>query len=197
MQTMVEAQSHLIRTAQQLLQEHADEHTQGIVEASIFASGKYVLVSHAPGGLKNTPTKLDLNWKGPYVIVRNEGDSYFVRNLITSRIAKVHITRLKEFRYNPDHTSPLDIARRDNEEFFVEEILEHRGDFKQKRNLTFKVRWLGYGPEADTWEPWSGLRDVLALHRYLHRIKMDKFIPKEHVKEQYLTPDDSDVIDLI
>jgi transposase InsO family protein len=197
MKTLVDAQSQLIRTAQRLLQEHADSHTDGLIEVQAFAPGKYVLVSHAPGGLKNTPTKLDLNWKGPYVIVRNEGDSYFIRNLVTSRIAKVHVTRLKEFRYDPNQTSPLDIARRDFEEFFVEEVLEHRGDFKQKRQLTFKVRWLGYGPEADTWEPWSGLKDVLALHRYLHKIKMDKYIPKEHVRDQYLTPDVNDVVDLI
>jgi hypothetical protein len=111
-------------------------------------------------------------------------------------MAKVHVTRLKEFHSTPN-SSPLDIARRDFEEFFVEEVLEHRGDFKYKSGLTFKVRWLGFGPEDDTWEPWSGLREVLALHRYLNKIKMDKHIPKEFRRTQYLTPEDDDVLDLI
>jgi hypothetical protein len=39
----------------------------------------------------------------------------------------------------------------------VEEVLEHRGS---GRNMKFLVRWKGYGPEHNTWEPLRHLKNA-------------------------------------
>ena len=39
---------------------------------------------------------------------------------------------------------PEDIARRDYKVYFIEEILEHRGNLKKKTEIESVVRWLGF-----------------------------------------------------
>ena len=57
------------------------------------------------------------------------------------------------------------------EEFVVEKILDSKGPTCAKR---FKIRWLGYGEEADTWEPRSNIHPELIRefelesNRYVH-----------------------------
>jgi hypothetical protein len=72
---------------------------------------------------------------------------------------------------------PLDIARRDYLEYFVEEILEHRGNPKKVSTLQFLVKWLNYTEDYNTWEPWANLRLVGPLHKYLRANQMEKLIP--------------------
>ena len=84
---------------------------------------------------------------------------------------------MRIFRFDPLAVNPLDIARRDNSEFFVEKIIQHEGDFRKVLTLTFKVRWLHYTDEYDTWEPWKNLRHAAPLHEYLRSIGKAKLIP--------------------
>jgi hypothetical protein len=44
---------------------------------------------------------------------------------------------MKPFLYDPAVTSPLGVARRDYMEFFVESIVDHRGNNKKKTELEF------------------------------------------------------------
>jgi hypothetical protein len=39
------------------------------------------------------------------------------------------------------------------------------------------VSWLGFAPENNTWEPYSGIRDTAQLHRYLTEFKLTQLIP--------------------
>ena len=70
---------------------------------------------------------------------------------------------MKEFRYDLSEVDPVDVARRDHMEFFVESIIDHR-DVKLRSTAQFLVKLKDYPPSSNSWEPYSSLRDVEALH---------------------------------
>jgi hypothetical protein len=60
------------------------------------------------------------------------------------------------------------------DEFVVEKILDMKGNgHRSKKHLEFKVRWAGYGPQDDTWEPWDFVKynDQLQLYLYNYHDK--------------------------
>jgi hypothetical protein len=86
---------------------------------------------------------------------------------------------MHQFHFDPDRTNPQEVAAHDEDEFIVEAILSHEGDFKKKSTLWFTVRWLGYGPEFDSREPWKNVMHVDKLHDYLRSQGQAKLIPKQ------------------
>ena len=59
----------------------------------------------------------------------NKLDSiYTIQDLVDGKIITTHITNLREFHYDPARTDPKDVAVQNKGEFFIETILEHRGD---------------------------------------------------------------------
>jgi Chromo (CHRromatin Organisation MOdifier) domain len=65
--------------------------------------------------------------------------------------------------------NPLDVARRDHIEHFVEEILSRHGPH-QRSKIEFLVKWLNYPECESSWEPYAILRDVDKLNVYLRQI---------------------------
>jgi hypothetical protein len=58
--------------------------------------------------------------------------------------------------------------------------------------MEFLVRWKGFGPEADSWEPYSGIRDTAAIHTYLLAQPTQGFlrmIPRNFFKDGAYSPD--------
>ena len=47
-----------------------------------------------------------------------------------------------------------------------------------KTQWSFRVRWQGYDESCDEWLDWNQLKHVEALHKYLRRNNLAKFIPK-------------------
>jgi hypothetical protein len=86
---------------------------------------------------------------------------------------------MKPFRFDPLMTNPVDIARKDYLEFFIEEILEMKGDKKRVSTFSFLVKWLGYDEIYNSWEPWKNIRDTDKVHDYLTANNMANFIPKK------------------
>jgi hypothetical protein len=78
------------------------------------------------------------------------------------------------FKHNPLKTDPLDVARRDYLEFFVEEVLDMTGDIKKVRSVKFLVEWLGFDSESKSWEPWKNVRDTEQVHVYLRANNLRK-----------------------
>jgi hypothetical protein len=62
-------------------------------------------------------------------------------------------------RAQPPHPTLVD----GEEEFIIDHIVDHRA---KGRTHEYLVRWLGYGPEHNTWEPQKALSDTEAFERY-------------------------------
>jgi hypothetical protein len=129
---------------------------------------------------KGPPNKLMSNFKGPMQIVSNVGNIYTVKNLLTEKNEKCHITQLKKFYYQPGQIDPKQIAMKTKQEHLVEKIIAHSGNKNSKTEMEFKVRWFGEPEENDLWLPWKELKDNSALHNYLSEHRMKALIPYNH-----------------
>jgi hypothetical protein len=100
------------------------------------------------------------------------------------------VSQLTPFVYDEQRSSPAEAATADRREFFVERIMGHTGSPKKKLDMQFHVRWVGYEPEADTWEPYKNVRTTSALHQYLIDNRLDKLI-KPRFRLQHQPPAES------
>jgi Chromo (CHRromatin Organisation MOdifier) domain len=115
-------------------------------------------------------------WFGPMKVISNLLSEYVLLDLVTKKEKNIHVKRIKQFHFSPT-ADPLDIARRDYLEFFVEEILAHRGNVKKVSTLQFFVKWQGYPDSSNSWESWANLRLVTPLHEYLRSHQLSRLIP--------------------
>ncbi|CAN4110242.1 unnamed protein product [Withania somnifera] len=138
---------------------------------------KKLLDLYSGCGAMSTGLCLGANSKGvKLVTVRNEYASDFLSllkewvqlcvscSLLKSSFpAHPHLKATDEVEEEEDDGEDEDTGDdQEGEVFEVEELLEVcYGDPKElnKPGLYFKVRWRGYGPEEDTWEPIDGLSD--------------------------------------
>lgn len=105
---------------------------------------------------------------------------YTLRNLVTNKDEKVHVSRIRHFQYDPARTDPVQVALRDRNEFIIESVLQHNGHINDKSQLQFLVKWLGYDDAENTWEPWKELRGNSVLHEYLRENNLARLIPKSY-----------------
>jgi hypothetical protein len=128
--------------------------------------GDYVLASYPD----NPPTKLAPLYRGPMIVlekIRNEG--YICQDIISQHQLQISKDRIKRFK-TPPHISQTELqnlAAADHDEFVVDEILDMQGDPKKKKTLNFLVKWKGCDNDDNTWEPYSNVRDLIALRNYL------------------------------
>ena len=94
-------------------------------------------------------------------------NTYEIQDLVTQEIQKVHVDRLKAYHHDLVD-SDLDVATLDDELYIVDQILEHSGSWSARTKMKFKVRWRDYGTDADTWEPYSHVKNLEALKFYMH-----------------------------
>ena len=174
---MLERQSTLIKVAQETQREFDSYHmSQNDPDLSDYPVNSYVLWANPAGGRNKTQTKL----QGPYQVVKRTDDDVTIQDLLSDKQYTTHISNLREFLYDPDRTDPKEVAMHSSEEYIIERILEHSGDRNRRSTLQFKVRWLGFSPEHDTWEPYKYLRDTEPLHDYLRANRMTSLIPAKY-----------------
>ena len=53
-------------------------------------------------------------------------------DLITLKVKEFYVLDMKPFVFDAALTDPLDVARRNNMEYFIDKIFEHRGNLKKK-----------------------------------------------------------------
>jgi hypothetical protein len=90
----------------------------------------------------------------------------------------VNVKRLKEFLLDDD-IDPQQVANKATQRDIVERIVSHTGNAKYRKKMKFEVKWLGYGPEENTMEPWtSELWNLEVMHEYLRANKLkQRLIP--------------------
>jgi transposase InsO family protein len=142
-----------------------------------YAPGTFVLVKYREGA---PPTRLHTVLKGPLRVIGGKNPVFSLLNLITNKSKDYHVSDIKPFLFDPLHTVPLDVARKDYLEFFIEAILKHSGNKSSKKtNLRFYIKWLGYDDDRNSWEPYSNIRDTSQCHEYLKSHHMSNHIPKK------------------
>jgi hypothetical protein len=174
---MTAQQSILLKAAQKtqstLDSHHIAQHAPNYTDYPINSYILYIV----PIGPSD---KLELKHRGPYQVVNKLDSIYTIQDLVDGKFITTHINNLREFHYDLGRTNPIDIAVQNRGEFSIDSILEHRGDRQRRSTMKFKVRWLVYGPEHDSWEPYKNLANTEQLILYLVRNRTRSLIPKGH-----------------
>ena len=178
MSDFLKMQDSLLKaSAKELLRTDLLHQTQSQINQHVeYLPDSFVLVHYRDG---SPPSRLHTHWRGPLKVVSGNNSRYTLYDLITQKSSVYHVSNMKPFLYDPAITDPLDVARRDHMEYFVEEILAHRGPHTRS-HIEFLVKWLSYPDCENSWEPYSNLRDVDKLHVYLRRHNLQKLINKQH-----------------
>jgi transposase InsO family protein len=147
-----------------------------------YAPRTYVLVKYREGA---PPSRLHTMLKGPLRVIRSSESKYTLADLITNKEKDYHVSDMKPFFFDPLNTNPVDVARKDYLEFFIEAIVKHSGTKQSKKShLKFYIKWLGYDDDQNTWEPYSNVRDMTVCHAYLRSHGMANHIPSKFTTSQ-------------
>ena len=125
------------------------------------------------------PTKLVARRAGPYQVHSSEGADYEIRDLQSDKLSRVHVKRLRAFVFDETRVDPATVVAMDRSEFLVDFVTDHLPKLHPERHRTelqFRIRWVGYGPEHDSWEPWSELRANDRVHAYMRAHEMGRII---------------------
>ncbi|QRW09789.1 Transposon Tf2-12 polyprotein [Ceratobasidium sp. AG-Ba] len=116
--------------------------------------------------------KLSAKKIGPYKVVKKEGTHAFKLEL--PHTLKVHptfhtslISLKKDNPFGRDPPQPPAVVTPEGEEEYeVEKILDSR---QHRNRVQYLVKWKGYGPETNTWEPLEHLNNALTAIYKFHK----------------------------
>ena len=138
-----------------------------------FKQGDRVLVNpHSLGWVdaKGAGAKLKQRWIGPFEVLQRINPKVF-RLKMSDRYPGFpvfnieHLKKYEESTPTMGERTVMPESRRskvESPEYEVESIVGHR---RSGRALQYLIRWSGYGPQYDSWEPASGLKNAPALVR--------------------------------
>ena len=121
--------------------------------------------------IRKETNKLKTILKGPFKVVAISDDSakYTVLNLVRMRLRVYHVSALRAFHARPEDTDLTKYAVRDSNFYMVRSIKGFKpktfklGD--SRKTLEFQIEWDIDG--SLTWEPWSGVRSLLAVRKWV------------------------------
>ena len=118
-----------------------------------FKVGDWVVMPWRGG----KPDKLSVNFQGPFEVMKQiSGSTYEIRDPADDKLRRVHVYEMHTYHLGPDEDVRDTIAM-DEFENLVEEIVDHRRvkNSASVKDIDFRVRWTGLGPEEDTWHPYQ------------------------------------------
>ena len=156
-------------------EKHVVQHESG--KRTEYAIGDLVLKTYPPSsGTNGRPSKLHMNWTGPYTVQAVHGEKYDIRSANGRLLSDVSVHLLKPYTCDPTRHNPDLEGLHDTESHLVERIVSHKGAFNKKKQLMFEVKWVGY--QDTTWEPWKGVMYNIYVHDYLRKRGLEKHIPQ-------------------
>ena len=128
-----------------------------IVKKDPFPKGSQVMLAD-PGRGANDPA-----FVGPYTVLRRDRNGCYrlIDQAGHELDRKVPVQHLKGVPPGALSDAPA---------FRVHAVMEHRGAEGQRE---YRVRWWGYGPEHDTWEPEACFDDQRVLTEYWNSVRAD------------------------
>jgi hypothetical protein len=85
--------------------------------------------------------------------------------VLSNKEEDFHLDRLQLFSSDPN-VSDEEVATWDQTSYLVDSIIDHSGTPKKRTKMRFLVRWLGFGPDGDTWEDYSNVKHTEAFTQY-------------------------------
>lgn len=171
-----EVQSAL-KLSNEKIKEFYDRHHSETLRWEI---GNKVWLSHENIETDRPSRKLSHRQLGPYEILDKFGShAYKLKLPKTMKIHDVfHVsllrtTRPDEFDRQPERPAPV-ITLEQEEEYEVDKIINSR---RFRGRIQYLVRWKGYGPEDDTWEPVTNLSNSRTVRNNFHRANPDAVRP--------------------
>jgi hypothetical protein len=160
-----------IAKANQTAKDDAHMATSNEVEETVYEPNSYVLLDYPSG----PPTKLGTQLRGPLQVISHQNGSYLLRDLVNGKAIPAHVSRIRPW---VGTSNPTDAALRDTGAYLVESIVAHRGSIARNRsNLFFHVKWVGYDLSDTDWEPWKNFHTNAVVHQYLRDHNMAAIIP--------------------
>ena len=139
-----------------------------------YQPGDYILWNPKENKNSFRSSKLSPTLLGPYTVTQQAGNNISCYHNQLNTQHTFHSDRVTPFIGST--TIAYKMSMLDKDEYIVEKILSHRGNWNRLKSIELLVRWQGYTAESDSWEPWSSMRRVHALHTYLRLIKKEKYI---------------------
>jgi hypothetical protein len=114
---MLEKQANIMRVERAAQKERDDFHIVQATTGQIteYPVNSYVLVKYRD----RPPTKFHLPWKGPLRVVSYKKGAYVLQDLVTNSTSEYHVTQLKPFTYDKSEIDPVEVARKEAQEFVV------------------------------------------------------------------------------
>jgi hypothetical protein len=166
----VKEAKELLKQTQNRQKQHADSKRRELT----FETGDLVLLStvnlrmRTPGSQKLLP-----RYVGPFAVEKKVGSvAYQLKLPDAMKVHPVfHVSLLYPYKSDGTTVPPPPIYFQENAAYYeVEEVLAHK-EVKSGKRLVKKylVKWAGYGPEHNTWEPQGNL-NAAALKSYWDRV---------------------------
>ena len=157
---LVSARKHL-QAAQQRQKHYADQKRRELS----FDTGAQVLLSTTNLRLRKAfdtalTDKLLPRWVGPFTILEKLGQVAYRLKLPGGwRVHPVfHVSLLKPYQTDGRVQPPIPLLVDEEVYYLIDRILDHRSTKQGRKRITeYLIKWQGYGPEHNTWEPQANI----------------------------------------
>ncbi len=170
--------------------QHIEQDVDEDVLYTHYPIGSYVLVAYpATNYGQRRPSKLHSMLRGPYQVLGNDlHHEYTLMNLVTKKEEKKNIFLLRPYQYDATRTDPHKIALQDyQDEYLVEEVVSHEGNWSRPSQMRFTVRWQGFD-EVTPDQKYVDLKNNEKFHQYLRKNRKEKLIPKDCIEDTSSKP---------